>query len=106
MIKNDQTFIVFEAQRFPLKVFGEHNLQNINGARYVCQALGVKPLDFFNAITSFAGTSNRLELLGKNKNTTIFKDFAHSPSKLKATTTAVKSQYKIEIIGLYGVTYL
>lgn len=94
MIKNDQTFIVFEAQRFPLKVFGEHNLQNINGARYVCQALGVKPLDFFNAITSFAGTSNRLELLGKNKNTTIFKDFAHSPSKLKATTTAVKNQYK------------
>lgn len=94
MIKNDQTFIVFEAQRFPLKVFGEHNLQNINGARYVCQALGVKPLDFFNAITSFAGTSNRLELLGKNNNTTIFKDFAHSPSKLKATTTAVKNQFK------------
>lgn len=93
-IKNGQTFIVFEAKRYALQVFGEHNLENINGARYVCQALGVKPVDFFNAITSFAGTSNRLERIGKNKNTVIYKDFAHSPSKLKATTTAVKEQFE------------
>ncbi len=93
-IKKGQTFIVFEAKRYALQVFGEHNLQNINGARYVCQALGVKPSDFFNAITSFSGTSNRLELIGKNNNTTIYKDFAHSPSKLKATTSAVKAQFE------------
>lgn len=93
-IKNGQTFIVFEAKRYALQVFGEHNLENINGARYVCQVLGVKPVDFFNAITSFAGTSNRLERIGKNKNTVIYKDFAHSPSKLKATTTAVKEQFE------------
>ncbi|MBN1650977.1 MAG: peptidoglycan synthetase [Bacteroidales bacterium] len=93
MIINKQTYIVFEAKRFPLKVFGDHNLQNINGARYVCQALGIKPLDFFKAISTFAGTSNRLELLGENKNTKIFKDFAHSPSKLRATTSAVKNQF-------------
>lgn len=92
-IKNGQTIIVFEAKRYALQVFGEHNLENINGARYVCQALGVKPVDFFNAITSFAGTSNRLERIGKNKNTVIYKDFAHSPSKLKATTSAVKEQF-------------
>lgn len=93
-IKGGQTYIVFEAKRFALMVFGEHNLQNINGARYICQALGVKPTDFFNAITSFAGTSNRLELIGKNKETVIYKDFAHSPSKLKATTSAVKEQFE------------
>jgi UDP-N-acetylmuramate: L-alanyl-gamma-D-glutamyl-meso-diaminopimelate ligase len=93
-IKNGQTYIVFEAKRFGLQVFGEHNLQNINGARYVCEALGVKPFDFFNAITSFAGTSNRLERIGKNKDTVIYKDFAHSPSKLKATTNAVKEQFE------------
>jgi UDP-N-acetylmuramate: L-alanyl-gamma-D-glutamyl-meso-diaminopimelate ligase len=93
-IKGGQTYIVFEAKRYALMVFGEHNLQNINGARYICQALGVKPTDFFSAITSFAGTSNRLELIGKNKETVIYKDFAHSPSKLKATTTAVKEQFE------------
>lgn len=93
-IKGGQTYIVFEAKRYALMVFGEHNLQNINGARYICQALGVKPTDFFNAITSFAGTSNRLELIGKNKETVIYKDFAHSPSKLKATTSAVKEQFE------------
>ena len=92
-IKDGKTYIVFEAKRYALQVFGEHNLQNINGARYVCQALGVKPADFFAAITSFAGTSNRLELVGKNKDTVIYKDFAHSPSKLKATTAAVKQQF-------------
>ncbi len=93
LIKKGQTFIVFEAKRYPLQVFGDHNLQNINGARYVCQALGVKPADFFNAITSFAGTSNRLELVSKTDKTVIYKDFAHSPSKLKATTSAVKEQF-------------
>ena len=89
-----QTIVVFEGKRYALQVFGEHNLQNINGARYVCQALGVKPADFFNAITSFAGTSNRLELIGKADKTVIYKDFAHSPSKLKATTSAVKEQFE------------
>jgi len=93
IIKEGKTFIIYEAKRYELQVFGKHNLQNINGARYVCQALGVNPPDFFNAITSFAGTSNRLELIGKNKNTVIYKDFAHSPSKLKATTSAVKEQF-------------
>jgi len=92
-IKKGQTYIVFEAKRYPLQVFGEHNLQNINGARYICQALGVKPSDFFEAITTFSGTSNRLELIGKNASTIVYKDFAHSPSKLKATTAAVKDQY-------------
>ena len=94
IIKNGQTYIVFQAKRFPLQVFGKHNLQNINGARYICQALGVYSDNFFESITSFAGTSNRLELIGKNKNTVIYKDFAHSPSKLKATTRAVKEQFE------------
>ncbi|MFH1000652.1 MAG: Mur ligase family protein [Bacteroidota bacterium] len=93
MVKNGLTEIIFQGKRYPLKVFGKHNLQNINGARFICQELGVSSTDFFNAITSFNGTSNRLEKIGESENTTIFKDFAHSPSKLKATTDAVKVQY-------------
>ncbi|MBN2237169.1 MAG: peptidoglycan synthetase [Bacteroidales bacterium] len=93
-IQDGKTIVVFEAKRYPLHVFGKHNLQNINGSRYVCEALGVKSKDFFEAISSFAGTSNRLELIAKNSNTIIYKDFAHSPSKLKATTNAVKMQYE------------
>ncbi len=93
-ILNGQTTLVFEAKRYPIQVFGKHNLQNINGARYVCEALGVKPVDFFEAISTFAGTSNRLEVIAKNAKTLIFKDFAHSPSKLKATILAVKNQFE------------
>jgi UDP-N-acetylmuramate: L-alanyl-gamma-D-glutamyl-meso-diaminopimelate ligase len=93
MVKNGLTEIIFQGKRYPLKVFGKHNLQNINGARFICQELGVSSTDFFNAITSFNGTSNRLEKIGESEKTTVFKDFAHSPSKLKATTDAVKLQY-------------
>lgn len=88
-----QTEIKFNGETFPLSVFGPHNLMNLEGARRVCEQIGVKPQDFYRAISSFKGASNRLETIGKNEHCTIFKDFAHSPSKLKATTTAVKEQF-------------
>jgi UDP-N-acetylmuramate: L-alanyl-gamma-D-glutamyl-meso-diaminopimelate ligase len=77
-----------------MNVFGEHNLQNILGAKLVLNEIGVTDEDFYAAISSFKGAAKRLEKIGENETTTIFKDFAHSPSKLKATTKAVKSQFK------------
>ncbi len=76
-----------------LQVFGEHNLMNLEGARNVCNLLGVSDEKFYPAISSFKGASRRLELLAKNETVSVFKDFAHSPSKLKATTEAVKQQF-------------
>jgi UDP-N-acetylmuramate: L-alanyl-gamma-D-glutamyl-meso-diaminopimelate ligase len=67
---------------------------NIMGAWDVCKEIGVKDEDFISAIKEFKGASNRLELIAENENTKVFKDFAHSPSKLKATSSAVKLQYK------------
>lgn len=92
-IKNGVTSIITENHKTPLEIFGEHNLQNLMGAKSVCKALGVSETDFDEAISSFKGASKRLELVKKNEHTAIFKDFAHSPSKLKATTKAVKSQW-------------
>ena len=62
------------------------------GAKFICQEMGVSQESFFNSICSFDGASNRLELISKNSNSIAYKDFAHSPSKVKATTDAVKSQ--------------
>ena len=76
-----------------LAVFGDHNLQNLNAARLVCEELGVSENMFLEAIQSFKGASKRLELVKKNENTSIYKDFAHSPSKLKATSAAMKKQF-------------
>lgn len=76
-----------------IKVFGAHNLSNIHGAKLVCNQLGINDDDFFNAIADFPGASNRLELVAENTHTKVYKDFAHSPSKLKATTKAVKNQF-------------
>lgn len=90
---NGTTVIEYAGKSYPLLVFGDHNLQNIEGAMLVCQQLGIKPEDFLTAITSFNGAAKRLQVLKKNSYSTIFLDFAHSPSKLKATTSAVKKQF-------------
>lgn len=78
---------------FSLQVFGRHNLMNIEGARKVCNLLGVSDQSFYSAISSYKGANNRLELLQSNKTTSVFRDFAHAPSKLKATINAAKEQY-------------
>ena len=77
-----------------LQIFGNHNLQNLNAAKLVCKEIGIKSKDFYAEIASFKGASNRLELVYCNKNTALYKDFAHSPSKLKATSKAMKEQFK------------
>ena len=78
----------------PLEIFGGHNLQNMAGAKWICQHIGIGEEDFYEAIATFKGASKRLEKIAEKKGTVVFKDFAHSPSKVKATTTAVKNQYK------------
>jgi UDP-N-acetylmuramate: L-alanyl-gamma-D-glutamyl-meso-diaminopimelate ligase len=83
----------FNGIEYPLSVFGAHNLQNMNGARLVCNELGISDKDFFEAIGSFKGAAKRLQTLRSEKNTAMYLDFAHSPSKLKATINAVKDQH-------------
>ncbi len=92
-IKDGITTIYFEGRQIPLKVFGHHNMLNLEGARLICEAIGVNGSRFYDAISSFAGASKRLELVGKNDSCAVFKDFAHSPSKLEATINAVKEQF-------------
>ncbi|MBU0764734.1 MAG: peptidoglycan synthetase, partial [Bacteroidetes bacterium] len=87
------TFLQTVTGDVPIRVFGDHNLQNISGAKIVCNEAGIGDEKFYEAISTFKGASKRLQLLSSNKHTSIFLDFAHSPSKLKATTTAVKKQY-------------
>ena len=77
-----------------LIIFGNHNLQNLNAAKLVCNKLGVSDFDFYKKIASFKGASMRLELVKKTATSSIYKDFAHSPSKLKATSSAMKKQFK------------
>jgi UDP-N-acetylmuramate: L-alanyl-gamma-D-glutamyl-meso-diaminopimelate ligase len=91
--KDYRTEVVYDGETFQLSVFGKHNLMNLEGARLVCEQIGISGGAFYEAISRFKGASNRLEIVAKTQATTIFKDFAHSPSKLKATTAAVKEQF-------------
>jgi UDP-N-acetylmuramate: L-alanyl-gamma-D-glutamyl-meso-diaminopimelate ligase len=77
----------------PLKIFGEHNMQNLSAAKEACLAAGISEDDFYAAIQSFEGTSKRLQKLKENSKGIIYLDFAHSPSKVKATVEAVVSRY-------------
>jgi len=92
-IENGITYLQTEEGDLPLEVFGKHNLQNVAGAKWICQHMGIDEDDFYEAIASFKGASKRLEKIAENSSTVIFKDFAHSPSKVSATTKAVKEQY-------------
>jgi UDP-N-acetylmuramate: L-alanyl-gamma-D-glutamyl-meso-diaminopimelate ligase len=92
-IKDGITFIRHNNKNIPLELFGKHNLLNMNGARIVCNQLGIDDDHFYKSISSFKGASKRLELVKKNDQTSVFKDFAHSPSKLQATIKAVKEQF-------------
>ncbi len=77
----------------PLKIFGEHNMQNLSAAKEACLEAGIAEDDFYNAVQSFEGTSKRLQKLIENQNGVVYLDFAHSPSKVKATVEAVSSRY-------------
>ncbi|MBP1673243.1 MAG: UDP-N-acetylmuramate-alanine ligase [Bacteroidetes bacterium] len=93
LIKNGITYLTTTYGDIPLQIFGKHNLSNINAAKNACLTIGMKEQDFYNAISTFKGASNRLELMEKNEDCSVYKDFAHSPSKLKATIDAVREQF-------------
>ncbi|MRX48417.1 UDP-N-acetylmuramate--L-alanine ligase [Pedobacter puniceum] len=94
IIKSGKTFLlVNENEELPLEIFGAHNLMNLNAAKLACLEAGVTEGEFYEAIKYFKGAARRLEKLAENEHTVIYKDFAHSPSKLKATVGAVKQQF-------------
>jgi UDP-N-acetylmuramate: L-alanyl-gamma-D-glutamyl-meso-diaminopimelate ligase len=92
-IEDGVTYLETSEGDLPLEVFGNHNLENLAGAKWICQHMGIDEDDFYEAIASFSGASKRLEKIAENSSTVIFKDFAHSPSKVEATTSALKKQY-------------
>ncbi|MGI4022737.1 MAG: UDP-N-acetylmuramate--L-alanine ligase [Janthinobacterium lividum] len=92
-ITNGITSLIYQNQKYPLQVFGDHNLLNLQAAKEVCMQLDIDAETFYKAISSFKGAAKRLELIGHNQQTNVYKDFAHSPSKLSATIKAVKSQF-------------
>ncbi|GAB2780207.1 UDP-N-acetylmuramate--L-alanine ligase [Salinimicrobium soli] len=92
-MENGKTLLETPEGEMPVEIFGEHNLQNLSGAKWICQHMGIDEDDFYEAISSFKGASKRLEKIAETENTVVFKDFAHSPSKVQATAGAVRQQY-------------
>ncbi len=89
-----KTFITDgKGNRVALAIFGQHNLENLKSAYYATKALGVSDKVFFGSIGSFTGAAKRLETILQTKTGTAFLDFAHAPSKAKATIKAVRSAY-------------
>ncbi len=92
-IENGTTFLETPEGPMPISIFGKHNLNNLAGAKWICQLMGVDEEDFYEAISSFKGAAKRMEKIAETNDYTVFKDFAHSPSKVTATVEAVKNQY-------------
>lgn len=92
-IENDKLYLLDEGKKYPMQIFGEHNLQNLNAALMIAEQLGISKEVFYKSIGSFTGAAKRLQLLKENSSSVAYLDFAHSPSKLKATVEAVKSRF-------------
>ncbi|MDN5396332.1 MAG: Mur ligase domain-containing protein [Chryseobacterium sp.] len=95
-ISNGKVYLKTEMGDVPLSVFGAHNLLNMEGARHICRQLGIMDEDFYEAIMSFKGASKRLEKVEREDQGTLYKDFAHAPSKVKAAVKAFCEQFKKE----------
>lgn len=93
VIRDGITYLLVNEKEIPLRIFGNHNLMNLEGAKAMCLKAGVTDDEFYSAIQSFNGAARRLELVARTDKAIVFKDFAHSPSKLKATSDAVKQQF-------------
>lgn len=100
-ITEEGTRVFFEGQEYPLQIFGAHNLQNAFGAMRCAEQMGISGHDFFTSLATFTGASKRLQLIGKSDKRIVYKDFAHSPSKLRATVKAVREQYPNHRLSAY-----
>ncbi len=92
-IEHGETVVSLEDTTGPLKVFGNHNLLNLQAAFLVCKEMGIAAASFLPAMAGFTGASKRLELLARNNTMTVYRDFAHAPSKVKASVSAMKEQF-------------
>lgn len=92
-VTDSGTVLIYDGREYELQIFGAHNLQNLLGAMYLAESMRISNHDFLQAIKTFTGAGKRLQKVVEKDTFTLFKDFAHSPSKLKATTSAVKEQY-------------
>lgn len=92
-MEGGKTYLLDGKNEHPVSIFGQHNMQNINGAMLVCEMIGINNEMFYDAIQYFTGAKKRMQLLQDNEQTAIYLDFAHAPSKVRATTSALKEQY-------------
>ena len=93
-VRDGRTYLINKKEdEVPIQIFGQHNLRNISAAREVCRLLGIKGKDFYDAVSSFKGAARRLELLAETPTARIYRDFAHAPSKVRATTRATREQF-------------
>ena len=98
VLNNHKFQINTRTNQYTFSIFGRHNMQNMEGAKKVCNALGISDADFYTAMQSFKGAAKRLEILKQTNDHIIFRDFAHAPSKVEATVNAVKEQYPEKIL--------
>lgn len=97
-----ETFLILKDTKIKVKVFGEHNMLNLAGAKEILSCIGISEDEFYEAITTFELPSLRLNVLKSGSDFTIYRDYAHAPSKVKATVKAVRGlNPKRQLLGVF-----
>ena len=99
--RRDGAVIELDGNSYETLLVGKHNLQNMQAALLVCEHLGVSPVLFLEAIADFTGAGRRMEKIVDLSNQVVFRDFAHSPSKLEATAKAVAETYEGVVLAVF-----
>lgn len=99
--QTDGSKIVSNGKEYPVSIVGKHNLENLRAAELVCNELGIDSDSFYKAAGSFTGAGRRMEKIVHTSNQVVYRDFAHSPSKLKATTEAIAETYEGRLLAVF-----
>ncbi|MBL7812478.1 MAG: peptidoglycan synthetase [Bacteroidetes bacterium] len=92
-VSEEGTTVYIGDRTYALRIFGRHNLQNAAGVALLAAELGISEHAFWQAMQNFGGTARRLEKMAETDTCIVYRDFAHAPSKVKATVQAVREQY-------------
>ncbi len=80
-------------EKITLNIFGKHNIENAAGVVELAVKIGIDRSVAWKSLSDFPGTAKRLEKVYETENMLVIRDFAHAPSKVQASVSAVREQF-------------
>ena len=87
--RDGTTFTLFD-RPFEMRLAGEHNVLNATAALVMARALGADLAALADGLRTFAGAGRRMELIADTATVTIYDDYGHHPTEVRAALSAAR----------------